>query len=87
MLQATVQKVAGELSEALKAEQKNTVGEMNALQMQVEQCCDELKRTNDNLEKLCKNKNDLHFLQVRQVQNSSELLAFRDYMNTCAVIL
>ncbi|XP_062859449.1 tripartite motif-containing protein 16-like [Trichomycterus rosablanca] len=62
-LQAVVQKVGAELSEVLKVEQKNTVGEVNAVQMQVGQSCAELKRTDSHLEKLCKNKNDLHFLQ------------------------
>ncbi|XP_072523630.1 tripartite motif-containing protein 16 [Salminus brasiliensis] len=63
VLQAAVEQVRAELSEALEGKQQNALAQAQSVRQHLEQCCSELKKTHTHLEKLVKNKNDVDFLQ------------------------
>lgn len=68
-LQAVVERAKREVTEILEGEEKQALKQAEGIRVHLEQRCTELKKTQAQVEKLSKNKNDVDFLQVRlQIQ-------------------
>lgn len=63
-LQAVVERAKREVTEILEAEEKQALKQAEGIRVHLEQRCTELKKTQAQVEKLSKNKNDVDFLQV-----------------------
>lgn len=63
-LQAVVERAKRELTEILEGEEKQALRQAEGIRVHLEQRCTELKKTQAQMEKLSKNKNDVDFLQV-----------------------
>lgn len=63
-LQAVVEKVKREVTAILEAEEKQALRQADGIRVHLEQRCAELKKTQAQVEKLSRNKNDVDFLQV-----------------------
>lgn len=64
-LQAVMERAKREVTEILEADEKQALRQADGIQVHLEQRCTELKKTQAQVEKLSKNKNDVDFLQVR----------------------
>lgn len=53
------------VTEILEGEEKQALRQAEGIKVHLEQRCTELKKTQAQVEKLSKNKNDVDFLQVR----------------------
>ncbi|XP_073346072.1 tripartite motif-containing protein 16 [Pagrus major] len=62
-LQAVVERAKRELTEILEGEEKQALRQAEGIRVHLEQRCTELKKTQAQMEKLSKNKNDVDFLQ------------------------
>ncbi|XP_044033698.1 tripartite motif-containing protein 16 isoform X2 [Siniperca chuatsi] len=62
-LQALVEKAKREVTEILEVEQKQALRQAEGIRVHLEQRCTELKKTQAQMEKLSRNKNDVDFLQ------------------------
>lgn len=69
-LQAVVVRAKKEVTEILEGEEKQALQQAEGIRVHLEQRCTDLKKTQVQMEKISKNKNDVDFLQV-QIQNSS----------------
>lgn len=63
-LQAVVERAKREVTEILEGEEKQALRQAEGIRVHLEQRCTELKKTQAQMEKLSKNKNDVDFLQV-----------------------
>lgn len=63
-LQAVVERAKREVTEILEGEEKQALKQAEGIRVHLEQRCMELKKTQAQVEKLSKNKNDVDFLQV-----------------------
>lgn len=63
-LQAVVERAKREVTEILEGEEKQALKQAEGIRVHLEQRCTELKKTQAQVEKLSKNKNDVDFLQV-----------------------
>lgn len=63
-LLAAVEQVKREVLEILEGEEKQALKQAEGIRVHLEQRCTELKKTQAQMEKLSKNKNDVDFLQV-----------------------
>lgn len=68
-LQAVVEKAKKEVTEILEGEEKQALQQAEGIRVHLEQRCTDLKKTQVQMEKISKNKNDVDFLQVR-IQDS-----------------
>ncbi|XP_031691247.1 tripartite motif-containing protein 16-like [Oncorhynchus kisutch] len=62
-LQAAVERAKREVTEILEGEDKQALKQTEGIKVHLEQKCTELKKTQEQLKKLSKNKNDVDFLQ------------------------
>ncbi|CAJ1081462.1 tripartite motif-containing protein 16 [Xyrichtys novacula] len=62
-LQAVVERAKREVTEILEGEEKQALRQAEGIKVHLEQRCTELKKTQAQVEKLSKNKNDVDFLQ------------------------
>ncbi|KAL7372662.1 hypothetical protein ABVT39_020266 [Epinephelus coioides] len=62
-LQAVVERAKREVTEILEGEEKQALRQAEGIRVHLEQRCTELKKTQGQMEKLSKNKNDVDFLQ------------------------
>uniref|UniRef100_UPI0037E99ABA tripartite motif-containing protein 16 n=1 Tax=Semicossyphus pulcher TaxID=241346 RepID=UPI0037E99ABA len=62
-LQAVVERAKREVTEILEGEEKQALRQAEGIKVHLEQRCTELKKTQAQMEKLSKNKNDVDFLQ------------------------
>uniref|UniRef100_A0A3P8T474 Tripartite motif containing 16 n=1 Tax=Amphiprion percula TaxID=161767 RepID=A0A3P8T474_AMPPE len=62
-LQSVVEKAKREVTEILEGEEKQALKQAEGIRVHLEQRCTELKKTQSQMEKLSKNKNDVDFLQ------------------------
>ncbi|XP_070846802.1 tripartite motif-containing protein 16 [Chaetodon trifascialis] len=62
-LQTVVEKAKREVMEILEAEEKQALRQAEGIRVHLEQRCTELKKTQAQMEKLSKNKNDVDYLQ------------------------
>ncbi|XP_021436770.2 tripartite motif-containing protein 16-like protein isoform X2 [Oncorhynchus mykiss] len=62
-LQAAVERAKREVTEILEGEDKQALRQTEGIKVHLEQKCTELKKTQEQLKKLSKNKNDVDFLQ------------------------
>ncbi|KAM9831241.1 tripartite motif-containing protein 16 [Neosynchiropus ocellatus] len=62
-LQAAMEKAKREVNEILEGEEKQALKQAEGIRVHLEQRCAELKKTQSQVEKLSKNKNDVDFLQ------------------------
>ncbi|XP_070783019.1 tripartite motif-containing protein 16 [Enoplosus armatus] len=62
-LQALVERAKREVTEILEGEEKQALRQAEGIRVHLEQRCVELKKTQAQMEKLSKNKNDVDFLQ------------------------
>ncbi|XP_041670855.1 tripartite motif-containing protein 16 isoform X2 [Cheilinus undulatus] len=62
-LQAIVERAKREVTEILEGEEKQALRQAEGIKTHLEQRCTELKKTQTQVEKLSKNKNDVDFLQ------------------------
>nr|XP_046232329.1 tripartite motif-containing protein 16 isoform X2 [Scatophagus argus] len=62
-LQAVVERAKREVTEILEGEEKQALRQAEGIRVHLEQRCTELKKTQAQMEKLSKNKNDVDFLQ------------------------
>ncbi|KAM9336174.1 tripartite motif-containing protein 16 [Symphorus nematophorus] len=62
-LKAVVERAKREVTEILEAEEKQALRQAEGIRVHLEQRCTELKKTQAQMEKLSKNKNDVDFLQ------------------------
>uniref|UniRef100_A0A4W5R3C1 Tripartite motif containing 16 n=1 Tax=Hucho hucho TaxID=62062 RepID=A0A4W5R3C1_9TELE len=62
-LQAAVERAKREVTEILQGEEKQALRQTEGIKVHLEQKCTELKKTQEQLKKLSKNKNDVEFLQ------------------------
>ncbi|XP_051273461.1 tripartite motif-containing protein 16 isoform X2 [Dicentrarchus labrax] len=62
-LQAVVERAKREVTEILEGEEKQALRQADGIRVHLEQRCTELKKTQAQVEKLSKNKNDVDFLQ------------------------
>lgn len=69
-LQAMVERAKREVTEILEAEEKQALKQAEGIRVHLEQRCTELKKTQAQVEKLSKNKNDVDFLQVSSTTTS-----------------
>ena len=65
-LQAAVERAQREVTEMLEGEERQALRQVEGIRVHLEQRCTELKRTQTQVEKLSRNKNDVDFLQVRR---------------------
>eukprot|EP00063_Salmo_salar_P060942 XP_014035777.1 PREDICTED: tripartite motif-containing protein 16-like [Salmo salar] len=63
VLQAAVERAKREVTEILEGEEKQALRQAEGIKVHLEQRCTELKKTQAQVEKLSKNKNDVDFLQ------------------------
>ncbi|XP_068162065.1 tripartite motif-containing protein 16 [Antennarius striatus] len=63
-LQTVVERAKREVEEILEAEEKQALKQAEGIRVHLEQRCTELKKTQGQVEKLSKNKNDVDFLQA-----------------------
>lgn len=63
-LQTVVERAKREVTEILEGEEKQALRQAEGIRVHLEQRCTELKKTQAQMEKLSKNKNDVDFLQV-----------------------
>lgn len=63
-LKAVVERAMREVTEILEGEEKQALKQAEGIRVHLEQRCTELKKTQTQVEKLSKNKNDVDFLQV-----------------------
>lgn len=68
-LQAVVERAKREVTEILEGESKQAIKQAEGIRVHLEQRCTELKKTQTQVEKLSKNKNDVDFLQVTGSSN------------------
>ncbi|CAL8303098.1 unnamed protein product [Lota lota] len=66
-LQALVERVKKEVMEVLESEEKQSLKQAEGIRAHLEQRCAELKKTQAQVEKISKNKNDVDFLQEYSV--------------------
>lgn len=64
-LQAVVERAKREVTEILEGEEKQALRQAEGIRVHLEQRCTELKKTQAQMEKLSRNKNDVDFLQVK----------------------
>ncbi|XP_054455156.1 tripartite motif-containing protein 16 [Anoplopoma fimbria] len=62
-LQAVMERAKREVTEILEGEEKQALKQAEGIRVHLEQRCTELKKTQGQMEKLSKNKNDVDFLQ------------------------
>ncbi|XP_033975871.1 tripartite motif-containing protein 16 [Trematomus bernacchii] len=62
-LQAVMERAKREVTEILEADEKQALRQADGIRVHLEQRCTELKKTQVQVEKLSKNKNDVDFLQ------------------------
>ncbi|XP_060883869.1 tripartite motif-containing protein 16 [Labrus mixtus] len=62
-LQAVMERAKREVTEILEGEEKQALSQAEGIKVHLEQRCTELKKTQAQVEKLSKNKNDVDFLQ------------------------
>ncbi|KAM8837994.1 tripartite motif-containing protein 16-like isoform 3-T3 [Spinachia spinachia] len=62
-LQAVVERAKREVTEILEGEEKQALKQAEGIRVHLEQRCSELKKTQGQMEKLSKHKNDVDFLQ------------------------
>uniref|UniRef100_A0A3P8UPP3 Tripartite motif containing 16 n=1 Tax=Cynoglossus semilaevis TaxID=244447 RepID=A0A3P8UPP3_CYNSE len=62
-LQAMVERAQREVTEILEAEEKQALRQAEGIRVHLEQRCTELKKTQAQVEKISRNKNDVDFLQ------------------------
>lgn len=65
-LLATVERVKREVIEILEGEEKQALKQAEGIRVHLEQRCMELKKTQAQMEKLSKHKNNVDFLQVTE---------------------
>lgn len=75
-LQAVVERAKREVTEILEGEEKQALKQAEGIRVHLEQRCTELKKTQAQVEKLSKNKNDVDFLQVSVQHACGILVAF-----------
>ncbi|XP_051530036.1 tripartite motif-containing protein 16-like protein [Myxocyprinus asiaticus] len=63
ILLAAVEQVKKEVSEILEVEERQALRQAEGIRVHLEQRCTELKKTQTQIEKITKNKNDIDFLQ------------------------
>lgn len=63
-LQAVMERAKREVTEILEGEEKQALKQADGIRVHLEHRCTELKKTQTQVEKLSKNKNDVDFLQV-----------------------
>lgn len=63
-LLSAVEQVKKEVSEILEAEERQALRQAEGIRVHLEQRCTELKKTQNRVEKITKNKHDIDFLQV-----------------------
>lgn len=63
-LQAVMERAKREVMEILEGEEKQALRQAEGIRVHLEQRCTELKKTQAQMEKLSKNKNDVDYLQV-----------------------
>lgn len=68
-LLAAVERVKREVMEILEGEEKQALKQAEGIRVHLEHRCLELKKTQAQVEKLSKNKNDVDFLQVRDIKH------------------
>lgn len=68
-LLAAVERVKREVMEILEGEEKQALKQAEGIRVHLEHRCLELKKTQAQVEKLSKNKNDVDFLQVRDIEH------------------
>ncbi|XP_073684061.1 tripartite motif-containing protein 16-like [Garra rufa] len=67
ILLAAVEQAKREVSEILEVEERQALKQAEGIRVHLEQRCTELKKTQSQVEKITKNKNDIDFLQVRKL--------------------
>ena len=81
-LQAVMERAKREVTEILEGEEKQALKQAEGIRVHLEHRCTELKKTQAQVEKLSKNKNDVDFLQVRSsLEQFSDKLITRE--NVC----
>lgn len=80
-LQALVERAKREVTEILEAEEKQALRQAEGIRVHLEQRCAELKKTQAQMDKLSRNKNDVDFLQVTG-KNQRRLGLFTRVFNT-----
>lgn len=73
-LKAVVERAKREVTEILEGEEKQALKQAEGIRVHLEQRCTELKKTQTQVEKLSKNKNDVDFLQVTPSRWRSSLV-------------
>lgn len=68
ILLAAVEQAKKEVSEILEVEERQALRQAEGIRVHLEQRCTELKKTQSQVEKITKNKNDIDFLQVRRLR-------------------
>ncbi|MEQ2192186.1 hypothetical protein XENOCAPTIV_008248, partial [Xenoophorus captivus] len=63
-IEAMVERAKKEVTEILEGEESKALKQADGIQVHLEQRCTELKKTQAQMEKLSKIKNDIDFLQV-----------------------
>ncbi|NP_001315091.1 tripartite motif-containing protein 16 [Danio rerio] len=63
ILQAAVEQVKRDVCELLEAEERQALRQADGIRVHLEQRCAELKKTQSRVQKISKNKHDIHFLQ------------------------
>ena len=66
LLQRAVEEAERGVAELLEGEQRQALSQAEGIQAHLEQKSAELKKTSVRLERLCRNKIDVDFLQVRK---------------------
>lgn len=64
ILMAAVEQAKKEVSEILEVEERQALQQAEGIRVHLEQRCTELKKTQTQVKKITKNKNDIDFLQV-----------------------
>lgn len=63
-LQAAVERAQREVTEMLEGEERQALRQVEGIRVHLEQRCADLKKTQAQVEKISRNKNDVDFLQV-----------------------
>lgn len=85
-LQAMVERAKREVTEILEAEEKQALKQAEGIRVHLEQRCTELKKTQAQVEKLSKNKNDVDFLQVSSRMSTFSSLIMSILLNSFEAI-
>ncbi len=85
-LQAVVDRAKREVTEILEGEEKQALRQAEGIRVHLEQRCTELKKTQAQMEKLSKNKNDVDFLQVTPPGSSPKAKVMPEGCNNPCVL-